>query len=60
MAADVSLAQKLGEELQYEKESASDAEPEFVRAFKAQGVWEVGVASLHCCAVLSFLTLSSV
>ena len=53
MAADVSLAQKLGEELQYEKESAPEAEPEFVSAFKAQGVWEVSVASLHRCAVVS-------
>ncbi|KZT69088.1 mitochondrial glyco protein [Daedalea quercina L-15889] len=40
-ASDVALSQKLGEELQYEKESASDAEPEFVRAFRAQGVWEI-------------------
>ena len=58
MAADVSLAQKLGEELQYEKESASEAEPEFVSAFKAQGVWEVSVALLHCRAELSYLTTS--
>lgn len=48
MTADVSLSQKLGEELQYEKESASVAEPEFVRSFKAQGVWEVGTASIRC------------
>ncbi|KAI0726532.1 mitochondrial glycoprotein [Fomitopsis betulina] len=40
-AADVSLSQKLGEELQYEKESAPAEEPDFVRAFKAQGVWEI-------------------
>ncbi|KAH9836103.1 mitochondrial glycoprotein [Rhodofomes roseus] len=40
-ASDVALAQKLGEELQYEKDSASEAEPEFVRNFKAQGVWEI-------------------
>ena len=45
-AADVSLAQKLAEELQYEKEAAAPAEPDFLKAFKAQGVWQVRL----CCA----------
>ncbi|KAH9924087.1 mitochondrial glycoprotein [Fomitopsis serialis] len=39
--ADVALSQKLGEELQYEKDSAAEAEPDFLRAFKAKGVWEI-------------------
>ena len=39
--ADVSLAQQLQEELKYEKESASDSVPDFVKEFTAQGVWEV-------------------
>ncbi|KAI0918351.1 hypothetical protein AcV5_002358 [Taiwanofungus camphoratus] len=40
-ASDVSLSQKLGEELQYEKEASSPAEPDFLKSFKAQGVWSV-------------------
>lgn len=40
-AADVTLAQKLAEELQYEKEAASAAEPDFLKSFKAQGIWTV-------------------
>lgn len=40
-ATDVSLAQKLAEELQYEKEAAAPAEPDFLKAFKAQGVWQI-------------------
>ena len=39
--ADSAFAAKLGEELQYEQESASEAEPEFVKEFKEQGVWTV-------------------
>lgn len=39
--ADVALAQKLGEELKYEKEAAADDEPAFLAKFKAQGVWKV-------------------
>ena len=39
--ADIALAQKLGEELKYEKETANSGEPEFLTAFKAQGVWKV-------------------
>ena len=45
MAADVALAQKLGEELKYEKEAAAPGEPEFLSAFKAQGVWRVRARS---------------
>jgi hypothetical protein len=38
------LAQKLGEELQFEKEAVSTAaagEPKFLTDFKEQGVWSV-------------------
>jgi hypothetical protein len=39
---DLALSQKLGEELQYEKEAGTGAsEPDFIRTFKAQGVWTV-------------------
>jgi complement component 1 Q subcomponent-binding protein len=42
--ADVVLSQKLAEELKYEKEAAVDAtEPEFLKTFKEQGLWEVSV-----------------
>ncbi|KAF9809963.1 hypothetical protein IEO21_07193 [Rhodonia placenta] len=40
-ASDVSLAQKLGEELQYEKEAAAEADPDFLKSLKAQGVWSI-------------------
>jgi len=41
-SSDLALSQKLGEELQYEKEAtASASEPDFIRAFKAQGVWTI-------------------
>ncbi|EKM57654.1 uncharacterized protein PHACADRAFT_251414 [Phanerochaete carnosa HHB-10118-sp] len=40
-ATDVTLSQKLTEELQYEKEAASSAEPDFLKNFKEQGVWKV-------------------
>ena len=40
------MAQKLGEELKYETESAPSEEPEFLKAFKAQGVWKVRAAGL--------------
>lgn len=40
-AADVALAQRLGEELKYETEAAAPSEPEFLKAFKAQGTWAV-------------------
>ncbi|CAL1699055.1 unnamed protein product [Somion occarium] len=40
-ASDVALAQKLAEELQYEKEAEVDAEPDFLKAFKAQNIWQL-------------------
>ncbi|TCD65642.1 Mitochondrial acidic protein mam33 [Steccherinum ochraceum] len=40
-ATDVSLAQKLAEELKYEKEAAPAETPEFLNNFRAQGVWEI-------------------
>ncbi|CCM05829.1 uncharacterized protein FIBRA_08065 [Fibroporia radiculosa] len=40
-ASDVALSQKLTEEMQYEKEAATEAEPDFLRSFKAQGVWAI-------------------
>ena len=46
LTADVALAQKLSEELKYEKETASTEEPEFLTAFKAQGVWKVCLVAL--------------
>ncbi|OJT13704.1 Mitochondrial acidic protein mam33 [Trametes pubescens] len=39
--SDVALAQRLGEELKYEIEAAAPSEPEFLKAFKAQGTWAV-------------------
>lgn len=46
--ADVVLSQKLAEELKYEKEAVADApeEPEFLKTFKEQGIWEV--CTMHC------------
>lgn len=41
IVADVTLAQKLTEELSYEKEASGPAEPEFLKGFKAQGIWQV-------------------
>ncbi|THH00108.1 hypothetical protein EW026_g2362 [Hermanssonia centrifuga] len=40
-ASDVALAQKLSEELKYEKESAAPSDPDFLTAFKSQGVWKI-------------------
>lgn len=42
-AADVELSTKLQEEIQYEKEASEQAgaEPDFVKEFKADGVWKV-------------------
>ena len=37
---------KLGEELQYEMDAAEESEPEFLAAFKAQGVWDLRL-SIH-------------
>ncbi|KAJ4490263.1 mitochondrial glycoprotein [Lentinula aciculospora] len=41
--ADVSLSNKLLEEMKYEKESMADSakEPEFLQEFKAQGRWQI-------------------
>ena len=39
------MAQKLGEELKYETEAAQPAEPEFLKAFKAQGTWAVSFSA---------------
>ena len=41
VTADVSLSQKLAEELKYETEAAREAVPEFLTNFKQSGVWEV-------------------
>ncbi|KAI8974846.1 mitochondrial glycoprotein [Trametes punicea] len=40
-ASDVALAQKLEEELKYESEAATPGEPDFLKAFKAQGTWMI-------------------
>ncbi|KAL7277135.1 hypothetical protein ACG7TL_008980 [Trametes sanguinea] len=40
-ATDVALAQRLTEELKYETEAAAPGEPEFLKAFKAQGTWAI-------------------
>ena len=45
-AADVALAQRLAEELKYENEAAAPADPEFLKAFKAQGTWAVSLRAL--------------
>ncbi|KAI0078643.1 mitochondrial glycoprotein [Panus rudis PR-1116 ss-1] len=40
-ASDIALTQKLAEELQYEKEAATEGEPNFLKSFKAQNVWQL-------------------
>ncbi|KAH7928563.1 mitochondrial glycoprotein [Leucogyrophana mollusca] len=41
-SSDVVLSQKLAEELKYEKEAAVEsADPEFLKTFKEQGVWQI-------------------
>ncbi|KAG1800362.1 mitochondrial glycoprotein [Suillus plorans] len=42
-STDILLSQKLAEELKYEKEAVADApgEPEFLKTFKEQGIWEI-------------------
>ena len=45
-AADVALSQRLAEELKYENEAAAPADPEFLKAFKAQGTWAVSLRAL--------------
>ncbi|KAI0754194.1 mitochondrial glycoprotein [Daedaleopsis nitida] len=39
--SDVALSQRLAEELKYENDAAPVAEPEFLKAFKAQGTWSI-------------------
>lgn len=55
--ADVVLSQKLAEELKYEKEAVADApeEPEFLKTFKEQGVWEVCAMQCRQWACSSYL-----
>ncbi|KAL5523233.1 MAM33 [Sanghuangporus sanghuang] len=38
---DVSLAQKLSEELAYEREATQSGPPQFIQEFKSQGVWNI-------------------
>lgn len=40
-SSDVALAQKLAEELKYENEAKEDAEPEFLRSFNSQDIWQI-------------------
>lgn len=41
-STDIVFSQKLAEELKYEKEAAAEAiEPEFLKTFKEQGIWEI-------------------
>ncbi|CDO71085.1 hypothetical protein BN946_scf184844.g89 [Trametes cinnabarina] len=40
-ATDVALAQRLAEELKYEQDAAAPGEPDFLKAFKAQGTWAI-------------------
>ena len=49
-AAEISLSQKLKEELNYEKESLSSTEPEFLTKFLKDKVWKV--YSFLCLVVL--------
>ena len=45
-AADVSLSQKLKEELTYEKDSEPETEPEFLKTFLKDNVWKVGIFTI--------------
>ncbi|KAJ7065063.1 mitochondrial glycoprotein [Mycena amicta] len=40
-SSDVSLSQKLAEELKYEKDANETEEPEFLRSFTSQGIWQI-------------------
>ncbi|KAF7319096.1 F-box domain-containing protein [Mycena chlorophos] len=40
-SSDVSLSQKLAEELKYEKEANESDEPEFLHTFTSQGIWQI-------------------
>jgi complement component 1 Q subcomponent-binding protein len=41
--ADGALSAKISEELVYEKEAASEGEPDFLKTFKESGIWTVCV-----------------
>lgn len=47
--ADLALSQKLAEEITYEREAAEQesGEPEFLKAFKEQGTWQVRFVSFQ-------------
>jgi hypothetical protein len=51
-AADLALSQKLAEELQYETETNGSADPDFLKSFKAQGVWTVREVFIRVCQTL--------
>lgn len=42
MTADVSLAQKLQAELQFEQDAAEEGVPEFLKQVQEEGIWTVG------------------
>lgn len=42
MTADVSLAQKLQAELQFEQDAAEEGIPEFLKQVQEEGIWTVG------------------
>lgn len=48
MAADSDLAAKLKQELQWENEAGSTAEPEFLADFKKEGNFDVRLGSQDC------------
>lgn len=39
--ADGTLSAKIAQELTYEKEAATEGEPDFLKAFKDSGIWTV-------------------
>lgn len=56
--ADIALASKLQEELQYEQTQlaeAGDATPEFIKTFTEEGVWAVR-ARISCSSLALWLT----
>ena len=52
LPADLALSQKLAEELQYEKEASTDAEPDFLKDFKQSGIWTVCYLATMTCPQL--------
>jgi complement component 1 Q subcomponent-binding protein len=56
IVADLALSHKLAEEIKYEKEAAQDIEPDFLKSFKAQGIWTVSLDLFIACAGIGFLT----